>query len=172
MDSWNFESVYVGNGPVSTWSLASELADHGIRVVGWNEGGGGVWVGNLPRMGGYTGGTGIFAAGDDAGYSVMVLVFTRPTDIEVDIAGSLSAAPAFTLAGTLNGQDVYAGSWAASAGPREGVTVRMGEVTAIRLTTTQAAVGVPIDAYREVPSPGTALVLALSAAFAAVRRRA
>lgn len=169
MDSWNFESVYVGNGPVSTWSLASELADHGIRVVGWNEGGGGVWVGNLPRMGGYTGGTGIFAVGDEAGYSVMVLVFDRPTVLELDIAGSASNAPAFSLVGTPGQQEVYAGYWAASEGPRSSTRLEVGEVTAVRLTTEQAAVGVPIDAYREVPSPGTAIIL-LAAALVARRR--
>lgn len=171
MDSWDFESVYVGNGPVSSWSLASDLADHGIRTVGWNEGGGGVWIGNLPRMGGYTGHTGIFATADDAGYSVMVLVFDRPVSIEVDIAGSNGPAPAFDLFGTIGGQPVYAGSWAASGGPRAGMSLDIGRVSAVRLVTHNASVGVPIDAYREVPSPGASIALALAAAVAFRRRK-
>lgn len=78
-------------------------------------------------------------------------------------------APAFSLVGTPGQQEVYAGYWAASEGPRSSTRLEVGEVTAVRLTTAQAAVGVPIDAYREVPSPGTAIIL-LAAALVARRR--
>lgn len=169
MNSWDFESVYVGNGPVSSWTIASDFAANGIRAVGWSEGCGGVWVANLPRVSSYTGGTGVFAIGDADGYSVMVLAFDRPTDLQVDIAGSIGASPAFSLFGALDGVDAYAGSWGASWS-RGGMTVTMGTVTSVRVVTHGAAVGVPIDAYREVPAPGAAALILIAAAFAARRR--
>jgi len=170
MIGWDFENVYVGNGPVSTWMLSSELASHGIRAIGWNEESGGVWVGDVNRTGGYSGGTGIFAVGDLNGYSAMVLVFSRPVRLEVDIAGSSLNAPSFSLAGYFGQQEVYAGSWVASDGPRPSTRLEVGEVTSVRLETRQSVIGVPIDAYREVPSPGAAAIL-LVAALVIKRRR-
>lgn len=159
-NGWDFESVDVSSGPVSSWVLSGEFAAHGVMAIGWPEGSTGVFVG--PSFGSWSGGNVLFAAPTGDGSSVLAVVLYEPSMLTLAFPATTSQSPAFEVSGRLAGGEVFRLALAGSDGPLAARTVDLPVVSSFRVASEGGAI--PVEGYT-LPAPGAVVLLALALAM-------
>ena len=159
-NSWDFESVDVSAGPVSSWVLSGEFAVHGVMAIGWPEGSPGVFVG--PSFWPWSGGNVLFASPAGDGSSVLAIVLYEPSMLTLAFPATTSPSPAFEVTGRLAGGEVFRLALAGSDGPMAARTVDLPVVSSFRVASEGGSI--PVEGYI-LPAPGAAVLLALALAM-------
>ncbi len=159
-NGWDFESVDVSSGPVSSWVLSGEFAARGVMAIGWPEGSPGVFVG--PSFGPWSGGNVLFASPAGDGSSVLAIVLYEPSMLTLAFPATTSPSPAFEVSGRLAGGEVFRLALAGSDGPLAARTVDLPVVSSFRVASGGGSI--PVEGYT-LPSPGAAVLLALALAM-------
>ncbi len=169
--SWNFENINVTNGPISTFLLGGNFAEHGIPILGWTEDSG-LFVGNASHhIPNYVGGNSMFTYAP-MGESTYVVVFSEPTgSITLTFAQPAIGynAPAWEFRGALGSTTVDYRSYDAtiSGGTPHEITIS-GTIDRFSVSTHNSLYGMPIDGYT-VPATGS-ITLICAAMLAIIRR--
>lgn len=160
-NSWDFESVDVSAGPVSSWVLSGEFAVHGVMAIGWPEGSPGVFVG--PSFWPWSGGNVLFASPAGDGSSVLAVVLYEPSMLTLAFPATTSPSPAFEVTGRLGSSgEVFRLALAGSDGPLAARTVDLPVVSSFRVASDGGSI--PVEGYT-LPAPGAAVLLALALAM-------
>lgn len=169
--TWDFENINMSGGPVSTFLLGSDFANHGIPILGWTEDSA-LFVGNASHhIPNYVGGNSLFTF-SPIGESVYVVVFNAPVDsITLTFAQPTigDSVPAWEFRGALGGTTIDYRSYETtiSSGNPHTITISS-TIDRFSVSTHNSLYGMPLDGYI-VPATGS-ITLICAAMVAMIRR--